>query len=49
MEMKNWGELLKYTQLRKSLRKTYYIFGINFKKETDLLLILIISPSPFRL
>ena len=26
METKNWGEVLKYTQLRKSLRKTLHFW-----------------------
>ena len=48
MERKHWGEILKYTQLTKSLTKVLH-FWINFKKETDLSLILITSPSPFRI
>ena len=48
MERKHWGEILKYTQLTKSLTNVLH-FCINFKKETDLSLILIISPSPFRI
>ena len=48
MERKHWGEILKYTQLTKSLTNVLH-FWINFKKETDLSLILITSPSPFRI
>ena len=43
MERNHWGEILKYTQLTKSLTNVLH-FWINFKKETDLSLILIISP-----